>query len=120
MVKFQPGVPVKPMLAKPMTGISEVLLRSRENLLTLSHWRLVTPHTSSYAALLMPHRSFTAQVLVIDLNEYLSCRCWTSSRTSRSRASTSTTASARRSTSWRVRNWNFRELEAYKHAELQG
>lgn len=24
-VKFQPGVPVKPMLAKPMTGISEVL-----------------------------------------------------------------------------------------------
>lgn len=24
-MKFQPGVPVKPMLAKPMTGISEVL-----------------------------------------------------------------------------------------------
>lgn len=24
-VRFQPGVPVKPMLAKPMTGVSEVL-----------------------------------------------------------------------------------------------
>ena len=28
VVKFQPGVPVKPMLAKPMTGISEVLLHT--------------------------------------------------------------------------------------------
>ncbi len=25
VVRFQPGVPVKPMLAKPMTGVSEVL-----------------------------------------------------------------------------------------------
>lgn len=62
VVKFQPGVPVKPMLAKPMTGISEVLPIS----LTLT---TSSPYSRLWGGCILP-------AAMIMPNQLLQCPAW--------------------------------------------